>query len=491
MFYTTDFFRSVDSLIQVGAVFSGISTSSSSVGRIVAARRVTVCSTVNVDEENGLLGSIAGSREQPEVRRSVGAIAGNAVFIVAGNAFFLTAALIYSARCGVRVVPNALLRVALPSTGYPLWIASVPTTTIAVVTLMVRFSELTEAADIAACIAAGFAIGGATLGFAAVVPLSLQPRWSLVLRRRPLATLCKPAESLQLNCASVLYGARVRVCAAVHRHSEWGSSSEFASQMRSLQALLLEYAALWYPLLDVAFLTFASVLAGVSSVGASGGLCSALSAAILVLYCTQLVTVAAARPFTTAIAHVGTVVSLSLTVLGVVLRIVYFSREKTVEELSWVQEAASACDLLALGVSLFRAMLELPMYASVIRLFSTELLRGCTTKDDRGALASAVVTVSSSVSIGESEVHNDKLFDTLLPLNGEHSNVPNDVLLIDSEWRTDVDFGSRIPQSVDLLRAFYTEQRLDCENELCDFYFGTACCPHYAASTDAVELPLC
>ncbi|CUG86695.1 membrane-associated protein, putative, partial [Bodo saltans] len=133
------------------------------------------------------------------------------------------------------------------------------------------------------------------------------------------------------------------------------------SWCRLATVILIDYALVWYACVDVAVLTMAALLSGVSSLG-SGSACRASAIVVLVLYWGQLVLCAVVRPFTTLFSHIFALLTLTLSTLAVAFQVWYlFGSVVDGVDLSALYRlltAAAVCDITVSGVSIVKSLFD-------------------------------------------------------------------------------------------------------------------------------------
>ncbi|CUE73522.1 transmembrane protein, putative, partial [Bodo saltans] len=191
-----------------------------------------------------------------------------------------------------------------------------------------------------------------------VIPLLVPTMCGLICTVR-VSRLSKPSGK----------GVLKRLLYFVHLNSErqweWAPTSPSATRHRLVRTLLLETHVLWYSAFD------ATVIAVVSVLGAVGPLlawsaCVGVGVAVAVLFGTQLVIVALARPCNRRVDDWMCVLTLALSTTSVTLRVVYGAAESDDERrnredlLRW----ASALDLL---LTILSALPLLPSFVAGLR----------------------------------------------------------------------------------------------------------------------------
>lgn len=151
------------------------------------------------------------------------------------------------------------------------------------------------------------------------------PRYATVSLQLTLVQSSATADSAVRDDAPLLVRAWKRLMsfasAARHSSEEWGVALGGRTPMVSgLAAVLEEHRALWYPALDGCVLVMASTAAGVSELSLGVWVCRGSITIVLVMYVTQLVVVAALRPFSTRLTHAASLATQALLVLALCAR---------------------------------------------------------------------------------------------------------------------------------------------------------------------------
>lgn len=139
------------------------------------------------------------------------------------------------------------------------------------------------------------------------------------------------------------------------------SAVSFSWLRRATTVVLLEYAAVWYVVLDLAVLTVLGLLGAVSSLE-SATACHASAVVVVLLFAGQLVVCAVMQPFTTLFSHVYTLFTLVLSTVAAVCQVWFLFGTQAggvdPDFLSRLLTASAVCDLLVSAVSIIRTLLD-------------------------------------------------------------------------------------------------------------------------------------
>lgn len=388
----------------------GAASSGGSVGRVAAIRRLALCSP-SEESTGGLLGlslPLDSDAEYDEVIAFArGAIAGNCLVILAASLTLLGVSGVY-AWWTHQTIRDSVLRVALPSSLYPLWIATVQSTASALA-LLAGSLRLTTAVDVALMFLAAVVLF-APLSLVAVLPLAAH-RWfglSLV----PNATGAAAATSVVDEPHSILS----RCIAAItlrltFRTARWRSAlgpevfSNSAGLHRTAWVLLCDHTALWFCALDALVLMTTSVLASVSGLG-SLSLCRTAAVLILILLSGELCACLVVRPYAVPAANDVMIVMLFLTIVSLMIQTAALFSHDDGGPSPGAIHGAAIVTLAVLGITICRLCAEiLALLRSLQRFLRDARL-------ERHSAASLVVTPF----VGERELQSS--FPSAPPLLG-------------------------------------------------------------------------
>ncbi|CUG90874.1 transmembrane protein, putative [Bodo saltans] len=295
-------------------------------------------------------------------------------------------------------VLKAAVIMALPSSLLPILTIVIPSTTSSIVFLGTRLSSSTCRG-----IDTSLMVAGLLLPIAPVVGVlwvwlvkahGSDAKW--LCTHRPTTVSPPPAPT---HLAGKL---RSFALSGVERRWKWQPSAAALSSEgtpSSAQVLLLEYRLLWYYCLDNVLLCVVTALSIASGLDQGNLiLCQVATGAVVALLVVQLIVCLIARPFTSLLAHVATILNLALTFLSVGAQLIVAA--STSPSLLWLVDASLICILGAVGVSLCKVVADVhALFVGIRRrwirlrnadknqndLMLSNMLRG-TTDEDQEAL---------------------------------------------------------------------------------------------------------
>jgi hypothetical protein len=147
---------------------------------------------------------------------------------------------------------------------------------------------------------------------------------------------------------------------ALRRERTWRAVSDAGgASLRPAWVVLLEYRVLWYAAADAVLLSAVSSLAVIGGLDvANEALCIGSSAAVVVLLVAQLVVLCVVRPYTTLFSLVQNVFTTALTCVSVGAQLAFVATSYTSTSGLWLVDASAACNLLVLGLTLVKMVLD-------------------------------------------------------------------------------------------------------------------------------------
>jgi hypothetical protein len=345
-----------------------VSGGGTAVGRVMALRAVVMCSSGDTAAvaSGGPLGLVVsggcdnGDGALPIYR---GTIIGNLIMILAVSAAaLLLALLLYCVDGGS--FRDALRVIAFPSCLHPVWVVALPSTATATAQLI---TVSTGCVADAICAMLGLVILLGPLGALTMLALRV-PAVAVAVPRIPAPTaplMCAAIVRgiLRPRWVWVLVGARA---ADGRRRSTTNIRRDHV--LRHSWIVLLEHRRLPYAVLDVVVLEVVGLLVAVCGHGPDSQ-CTTVGVLVGVCCAAQLVVCAAASPFTTLLSFGASLFALFLTTLSAILQLSMFSiagNTSTAALLLRLSLAAAICDLLVIGVSVVRTLLDLIELATAL-----------------------------------------------------------------------------------------------------------------------------
>ncbi|CUG87568.1 surface antigen, putative [Bodo saltans] len=337
---------------QVASAVASVS-SGSALGRMMATRSMVLC-----DADSAVGGGvldlkleICGVPGEPSVvARS--AIVSNLVFVAVAASALLLLASLWAVLAHTSILQSTAV-MCMPASLFPALVAVVPSTAASATLLLARLGT-------SECVASDVVLGivGLALstlpaaGFLVLWALRAN-RWMTSVRDREAATTFHPLVAMLIR--------------TLRRRWEWNTTEGGRKGMERAWPLLLEYRELRYGALDNGVLLVLSIVSVVSGLSGSSGQCRAQcrawSLVALLLLVAQLVAVIIVQPLTTAFSHLYAISTVSLTCLGVLAQLLFVW---AVDSL-WLVDAAAACSLAVVGLSLLNTALNAVQLLAAVR----------------------------------------------------------------------------------------------------------------------------
>lgn len=324
--------------------------SATTVGRLTVSRLVALCEVSDDGSagNGGLLSLSVGTDER--LARDVGAIVGNFLIVASAALLLMTLSVAYFYRrsCSLR---EAFCRLALPSSLLLPWLATLPTTTFALVRIISRLNDAAHTPvvllAVVHCVGPLICLGTVPWYWANVFNLQLvqsSTQHHLTQSPRCAARLVELWKSTRHRTA--LWHSDNTVV--------WGKDGYLAAQ--SLYVVLEEHTWLWYPVVDAALLSVTAALAGMTTVDTSGRSCRYTSVLVVFFYVGQVVLCVVMKPFTTQFSYASAVALQVLTSVSCVLQCVFVlsGSEGSGVDLSWALVGSSVVELMVLSTSFLR-----------------------------------------------------------------------------------------------------------------------------------------
>lgn len=337
------------------SVFSPVAASAAVVGRIAATQQLVNCGSGSAGG-GGLLGlSFADGGDPAHVASARalarGAVAGNTLLLCSAFMCILAVAVVFAVgkKCTLR---EGILRVALPSSLHPVWMAALQSTVAAASPLLTPQRKESDAAAVAAI--AAFAGGPLLLLCAFPYYANRHLHLSLVLQTLPHSKVVQP---LWVSLWTSLWS-------RMWRWEVAETNRAMSNNARRVWLLLLEYRVLWYPALDAAVLVVVSVAGSASVIEGSVPACRSAAVGTLVVYLLQLAIVVLVKPFLVRAANIVTVVTLALSRLCVAMQVLVMFVVGPVDDLLMLSVV-----LQLLGIALAKIIHDASsMLSAVVRL---------------------------------------------------------------------------------------------------------------------------
>ncbi|CUG87381.1 transmembrane protein, putative [Bodo saltans] len=149
------------------------------------------------------------------------------------------------------------------------------------------------------------------------------------------------------------------VLRAMQRTWKWRVDNVDGETQRCAWVVLLEYRALWYAVADTLFLVAVSSLAVVAGLDVTNeALCRWCSATVVALLGALLGVLCVWRPYTTLFSLVYNVLTTALTCVSVAAQLAFVLTSFTSTSGLWLVDASAVCNLLVLGLSLVKMVLD-------------------------------------------------------------------------------------------------------------------------------------
>ncbi|CUG87556.1 GP46-like surface antigen, putative [Bodo saltans] len=335
---------------QVASAVASV-TSGSALGRMMATRSMVLC-----DADSAVGGGVLDlkleicgvSGEPSVVARS--AVVSNLVFVaVAASALLLLAALWAVFAHTSILQATAVMR--MPASLFPALVAIVPSTAASATLLLARI-------DTSECVASDVVLGIVGLALSTLPAAGFLHLWALRANKQ-WTTIARDMG----GPTTTLHPLLAMLIRTVRRRWEWTTTDHGRKGMERAWPLLLEYRELRYGALDNGVLLALSIVSVVSGLTGSSAQCRGLSLVALLLLVAQLVAVIIVQPLTTTFSQLYAVSTVSLTCLGVLAQLLFVW---TVESL-WLVDAAAACSLAVLGLSLLNTALNAVQLLAAVR----------------------------------------------------------------------------------------------------------------------------
>ncbi|CUG77729.1 GP46-like surface antigen, putative [Bodo saltans] len=333
---------------QVASAVSTVS-SGSALGRMMATRSMVLC-----DADSAVGGGVIDltleicgvSGESNVVARS--AIVSNWVFVaVALSALLLLAALWAVITHTGLLEATAVL--CMPASLSPALVAVVPSTASSATLLLARLGA-------SECVALDVVLGIIGLALSMLPAVGFLHLW-VVNANRWMTT------AHASRAPPTLHPLMAMLKQILWRRWEWTTTEGTHARMERVWPVLLEYRELRYGALDNGVLFGLSIVSVVSGLTGSTAQCRGWSIFALLLLVAQLAAVIILQPMTTTFSQVYAISTVSLTCLGVLSQLLFVL---TVESL-WLVDAAAACSLAVLGLSLLTMTLNVVQLMAAVR----------------------------------------------------------------------------------------------------------------------------
>lgn len=432
--------RSSSQVLQFASIMSG---AGGSAGRVMATRAVVLCSsdvnsaTVSAGPLGLELWSDACDDAGSAISLYRGTIIGNVVLLAVVCAAVLGMALYVSRSSRVPFV-GGLRRVAFPSSLMPVWVVVLPSTGTATMQV-IALSSGCAGADVVC------AVVGITLVAAPPIALMWLAWWipshasvnAIRSASAPAARITLRQQSMWI-VRSILRPmwkwSALKPAAVKAEDDESNTRSSADASLRHSVVVVQDYRHVWYAALDTAMLVVVGALVAVSGHGTTQQ-CIAAGVLVTAAYALQLVVCAALRPFTTIFGGGYALFSLTFTLLGVVLQMSMFAvsgNASTASLLSRLGLAASVCDLMVLGSSFVRTLVDVhDLTREVFVLLGCAAAANAVPVDPRGDLDAKGIAVTW-LSLPGAKAFDDESMCGVLPLSPmemflleEHQEAPD------------------------------------------------------------------
>ncbi|CUI12946.1 transmembrane protein, putative, partial [Bodo saltans] len=326
--------------LQVASAVASVS-SGSALGRMMATRSMVLC-----DADSAVGGGVLDLKLEicgvsgvtSVVARS--AIVSNLIFVaVVASALLLLAAL-WAVLTHTRILQGTSV-LCMPTSLSPALVAVIPSTASSATLLLARLGD-------SECITADVVLGIVGLNLAALPAIGFLLLWAL--RANRWMPIVRDEGALVAFHPWMAMLRRI-----LRRRWEWTTpEGHRTGGMVRAWPVLLEYRELRYGALDNGVLFALSIVSVISGLTGSSAQCRAWSLVALLLLMAQLAAVVIMKPLTTTFSQHSAVYTVSLTCLGVLAQLMFVW---TVDSL-WLVDAAAACSLAVLGLSLVTMVLN-------------------------------------------------------------------------------------------------------------------------------------
>ncbi|CUI14759.1 transmembrane protein, putative, partial [Bodo saltans] len=344
----------------IAALLATGALSGSALGRILATDSMVLCDADAAGGGGVIELELSICIESPDLIEARRAIVSNAVVVAAVCALLLFFSALWSAVTHLRcfaitsgatrmklTITNAALRTfLLPSSLLPMFTSIIPSTSVSTTFLAARINSSPCVGVDALLIFLGVVLIITPLAALLFLAFAAETRWTCV------------AEAAEGGARTK--GTLTTLRVAVQRAWKWhATNADDVNALRPAWVVLLEYRVLSYAAIDALFLIAVSSLALVGGLDVTNeALCRGCSAAVVVLLGAQVGVLCAWRPYTTLFSLVYNVATTALTCVSVAAQLAFVLTSFTSTSGLWLVDASAVCNLLVLGLSVVKMLLD-------------------------------------------------------------------------------------------------------------------------------------